>query len=476
MKKYSMRAHPLVVTAVSVTVLIFVTWAVFGRRHTAEAEPVASESQTATSGESPSVQTCRPKPGGLQRTINVPATVMAFESSDLFAKLSGYLKTQSVDIGDQVHRGQILAEIESPEYVKARDQAVAALNQANAQVAQADARILTAEAEIAVATPNVKKADADVLRYAATRVFSEKQLKRMEELYALKSVDGQLVDEQQSQVKAACSAEDSAHAGVENAKAMVKSAEARTVQAKADEAAARANVEVAQATLARAAVFVDYLKIVAPFDGVVTKRNFFCGAYISSGDMQGLKPLLTIDRTDRVRVVFQIPDRDVPLVRLGSTAAVLIDSLPGVPLPGKVSRLASAEHSETRTMRAEIDLENDKRLLCHGMYGYVSIDLPCSAQALHIPLSAVVANSGSGTGTVHLVKNSVITSAKVRLGPDNGVETEVLEGLSPTDEVVTKQSAQLADGAVVKAVPTDYLPPHNSPRLAATPTAAGGTL
>jgi hypothetical protein len=70
----------------------------------------------------------------------------------------------------------------------------------------------------------------------------------------------------------------------------------------------------------------------------------------------------------------------------------------------------------------------------------------------------------------------VITSAKVRLGQDNGVEAEVLEGLSPTDEIVTKQSAELTDGAPVAAVSAENRPVQQTPKLASTPTSAGGTL
>ncbi|HTU24378.1 MAG TPA: biotin/lipoyl-binding protein, partial [Pirellulales bacterium] len=93
------------------------------------------------------VLVARPETGGLQRSTTLPGTVIAFESAQLYAKVSGYLRSQAVDIGDTVQRGQVLAEIDSPETLKALDQAKAAQDQAEAQVSQADARITTAAAD-----------------------------------------------------------------------------------------------------------------------------------------------------------------------------------------------------------------------------------------------------------------------------------------------------------------------------------------
>ncbi len=475
MKKNATLVRRLALAVTVLCAFAVLAWT-FLARQSPSAALAANGASAATEVHEARVEASRPKSGGIRQSVTVPATVIAYESADLSAKVSGFLKSQFVDIGDRVHSGQVLAELDSPEYVKARDQAIAALDQAGAQVEQANARIITADAESAAAATAVKKDEADVLKYRAAHDFNEKQFKRMQDLVKQSIVEPQLVDEQESGLKAAQSAVESAVAAVESAKSIARSAAARIAQAKADAAAARANVKVAKANLDRAEVFVKYLTIVAPFDGVVTKRNFFRGDYISSADMQGRTPLLTVDRIDKVRVVFQVPDLDVTLVKPGIVAAVSIDSLPGAPLQGAVSRLASAEHSETRTMRAEIDLENGDHRLCHGMYGYVTIALPGAVHAMRLPLSALTSAPINGAGTIRVVNNGNVRTVKVRLGKDDGVETEVLDGLSPTDEVVTKQSSELADGTAVTVVSADEPPAPNNSKVAATPASLGTAL
>ena len=89
----------------------------------------------------------KPRRGGLGRTVNQPGTVLAFDKADLYAKVSGYLIRQKVDIGDLVKKGEVLAEVDVPELFKSRDQARAALGQARAKVKLSEARVLTAEAD-----------------------------------------------------------------------------------------------------------------------------------------------------------------------------------------------------------------------------------------------------------------------------------------------------------------------------------------
>ena len=180
------------------------------------------------------IETIKPQPGGIERTTTQPGSVIAFESAQLLAKIPGYLKSQSVDIGDHVQRGQVIAEIDAPEFLKEVDQARAALEQAKAQVAQADARVMTAEADEGAARAAIEQAQAEVERANAARTFREKQYKRIKSLFELKSVDERLVDEKEDEKDAARAAQHLAEAGVTNSKALATAARARVEQAKAD--------------------------------------------------------------------------------------------------------------------------------------------------------------------------------------------------------------------------------------------------
>jgi multidrug efflux pump subunit AcrA (membrane-fusion protein) len=85
--------------------------------------------------------------------------------------------------------------------------------------------------------------------------------------------------------------------------------------------------------------------------------------------------LFPIQRTDRMRVVLSLPERDVPLVDPGDPAEVEIDALPGKKWSAKVARIAGSLDFRSRTMRVEIDLPNPTGQLLPGMYGRVTIDV-----------------------------------------------------------------------------------------------------
>ncbi len=398
------------------------------------------------------VEVAHPKTGGIERTSVQPGTVIAYESAQLYAKVSGYLKFQPVDIGSVVKRGQVLAEIDSPELLKEVDRGKAAVDQAKAEVLQAEARVETAEALREAALATVKQAEAEVERADATRVFREKQHERIKDLFAHRAIDERLVDEKLEEMNAARAAELAAKATVLTYKANVGSAEAKVVEAKSDVMHAKAEVEVAQAALAKAEVFAAYLQIISPYDGVVTKRNFFRGDFIRAADQGGTMPLLAVDQTGVMRMVVQVPDRDVPFTNAGEDADIEIDALPGHKFKAKVSRVADAEDPDTRTMRTEIDLANDQRLLRHGMYGRVTIHLAHNTNTLSVPSAAVAGDVKGENGSVFVVRNGVAHLKTVRMGSDNGLRVEIISGLSPDDEVIQRPSTAIVDGSPVEVI------------------------
>jgi RND family efflux transporter MFP subunit len=411
--------------------------------HGASAEPSPNDSGPLR------VETVSPEPGGLARTTKQIGTVIAYESARLFAKIPGYLKSQSVDIGDQVKQGQLLAEIDAPELLREVDQAKATLEQTKAQVVQADAHVQTAEADHESAIAAIKQAEADISKTKSFREFRDKQYQRYAKLAESRSIEDRLVDEKYDELEAARAAEQLAAAGVTNARAQATAAAARIVQAKADAAEARSKVDVSSAALSKAEVMANYLKIVSPYDGVVTKRNYFRGDFIQSADQDANTPLLVIDRTDLMRVVVQVPDRDVPYANRDDDATVAIDALPETTFAAKVSRIADAEDPLTRTMRVEIDLPNDKNLLRQGMFGMATIQLGTVKGAMRIPSSCIVGDVTDGKGHIFVCRQNVAHLIPVLLGQDDGLHVEVMSGLKASDEVIHRPSTAMYDGARV---------------------------
>ena len=97
---------------------------------------------------------------------------------------------------------------------------------------------------------------------------------------------------------------------------------------------AQAKVRLAQAKVGKAQVYVDYTRIISPYNGVVTRRSFHVGDFVRAADQGGSTPLLTVARTDLMRVIVQVPERDVPYTNVGDPAVVHVDVLSGEKFPG----------------------------------------------------------------------------------------------------------------------------------------------
>ncbi len=399
----------------------------------------------------PTVEVIHPRRGGIERATVQPGSIISFESVDLYAMVSGFLKTQAVDIGSHIKKGQVLAEIDAPREAKAVDEAASLLAQARAKTDQAEARIKTMDAERAVAAAAVKQAESDVGRLVAGRELSEKQFDRINGLVVRNAVDKRLADEYQRDVDSAVAGERTSRLGVLTAKAQLVASGAKVEQARSDRAEAQAATEVAQARLAIARVNLDYTRIIAPFDGVVTRRTFHPGAFIRSAADGGGTPLLTVKRIDKMRVVVQVPDRDVVETNDGDPAVVKIDALEGRSFQGKVARIGESEDPTTRTMRVEIDLPNPERLLREGMYGTCSIRLDPQTRNLTIPRACVVESAGRTKGIVFVVRDGAARRLMVELGADNGSLVEVLSGLGQSDDVVLRSGIRLENGLPVLA-------------------------
>jgi RND family efflux transporter MFP subunit len=402
------------------------------------AKPGTGPSEPAPAEGAPAIRVdvVKPRTGGLVRQTTQPGSVHAFESVDILAKASGFLKTQNVDIGDIVKRGDVLAVIDAPELQKDVEEAAAAVAQATARAALAESRVATAEAERAAVAAAVAESEADVDQHVAKRALSEKQLERVKGLFSQNAIPQEVVDEHEHSMQAARAGERSARAAVLTARAQLAAAEAKVQQARADLAEAQSAIRLAEARWERARVIQDYTRIAAPFDGVVTARSFFPGAFIRSAAEGASQPLLTVMRIDRMRVVVQVPDLDVALLDVGDPARVVIDSLKGRSFAGTVSRLARAETPTTRTMRVEIDLENPSGLLCEGMYGRATIELRPPSKHLAVPSGCIVGHSPDGQARVFVVRDDHVQPVTVTLGADDGTTTEIVSGLVPDDSVV----------------------------------------
>ncbi len=404
------------------------------------------------------VEVTLPKPGGIPRLVTQPGSVEPFLGAALYAKVFGQLKTLRVDIGSKVKMGDLLAEILIPEREAKVLRDKSKVEDTEAKVKQSEAQKAEAEAEARAADASVELATILVKVKTAYKQYREKQLNRIKDLVAKKAEDQRLQDEQEDYYLSAFEAENAAKEKVNAEKERAEAARAKIKRVEADISAAKADVLVAKAELAESQVWVEYGKITSPYDGVITQRGYLPGDFIKTGDMSGSQPIVTVVNTDVMRVVIPVPDRDVPYIEAGQPAILTFDALEKENITYRtvgdnkvvVSRLSNAEDFQTRLMRVEVDLRNTDGRVKLGMYGRATIILNQGAPgAVHIPSAALSGRANEGNGTVRIVRDGKIQTVPVKYGMDDGVDVEILSGLSLQDQVVVGTNVPVADGTPV---------------------------
>jgi multidrug efflux pump subunit AcrA (membrane-fusion protein) len=444
----------------------------------------------------PRVEYIKPHHRALRVAIELTATIEPMEKTDLCARVPGVVPTLPVDldIGRPIEAGEELLKLLIPDLEAERDYKKAQLELARDQELQAREARKLAERELAEAREWER-------RYQADYVLRQDKHDRTTKLVERNVLQPELTAETKSQLDSARSAWDAARAQIATKQAKLDATEV-------DIRAAVSRVKVAETEVARLNVMVGYASIKAPFDGVITRR------WINSGDTikDAAVPLFTVMRTDKVRVLLDIPERDVPLVHAtetnprtagrenpGNRVTLRIPALPGQKFEGNVTRLASALDPTTRTMRAEVHLENrwvwpeaiglfatapapanvarlpwgavflgSQRYLAHhifgtlrpGMYGRATVVLAERADKLVIPSSALV-RRGNHIEVFYIELTDRNTDpprgemrhVPVEIGLDDGKQVEVRSGLREDMLIAAKGAGTLRSGDVVRAVP-----------------------
>src|SRR6202047_2298181 len=357
----------------------------------------------------PTVDVVKPGRATLAQRVQSNATLEAFEDADLFAKVSGYLTDVRVDIGDHVKAGQVLAVIDVPEMKQELAEAKAQLESKKSSLESARRQLDHNKAELAL--QNALSKDREQLG-EGRGFISDRTL-------------------------------DQVHANAEIAKADLGVAEANR-----DLAASQ--VDVAAATVEKIKTLLAYTQIVAPFDGVVARRQVNRGDLVQAATAARTTPLFKVQRIDTIRVFSDVPENEVLHVRVGDRATVKVFGLSGEPVVGTITRFAYRLDPDTRNMRTEIDLPNADERLYPGMYAQVSLEMNPRHDVLAVPVTAI-GSDAQGT-FVFTVQDDRIERKAVKVGVRDNGRAEVIEGLSENAAVVVAAKGAPAAGTVVKSV------------------------
>jgi multidrug efflux pump subunit AcrA (membrane-fusion protein) len=376
------------------------------------------------------VKVDRPQAAG-QSSVVLPATFRPWQATTLHARVSGYLKAWHRDLGARVKAGDLLAEIETPEL----DQELA---EGEALAREAASAALQAEAELIEARADLKVAESQVARIQAELELVKSQLVRREKLLATRAIPQEEYDTFFRQAEARAAELEAAKSDVARRRANLET-RAAIIEVR------RATAKSRQANVARLQELQTFKRIVAPFDGVVMRRTAEVGMLVTAAQ----DSLFAIEDMSRVRVQINVPQTYAMQTRPGVSAVInLPDSgLGGV--QGEVTRIAESVDAASRTMLAEIELDNSALYLQPGSYAQVTLSLPQNGAGWTIPTNTVSMRV-EGPHVAVVNEENKIELKPVVLGRDFGSRVAVLEGIRGAERLVVNPSDDLVSGAVVK--------------------------
>src|SRR6185312_9274564 len=225
------------------------------------------------------------------------------------------------------------------------------------------------------------------------------------------------------QFQAAAASKSEAEARVNSAKAALGERHARRDKVDADIVTASAKVAVGQAALKEVQARLGYTRIVAPFDGIVTARNVHTRHFVQPPTGGSGLPLFVVARLDIVRIFVDVPENSAAKALPGAKAVVRVPALGNQEIPATIARTAGVVQPETRMLRTEIDIANDKRILQPGMYAFARIEAEAAGATL-LPSACIL--PADETQYLYLVEAGKAVKYRVRLGRTEGANVQVL--------------------------------------------------
>jgi RND family efflux transporter MFP subunit len=325
-----------------------------------------------------------------EMSITLPATTAPFAEANIYARATGYISKRNVDIGDHVKSGELLVQLAVPELDHQISQNEATLAQLKAGLQQAEAN-----RELAQVTW-----DRD--RPLVGQGWATQQQG---------TVDVQTLRAQLAAVSLAA-----------------------------------ANVAAQENAIKVLYQERDYASVVAPFDGVITQRNVDVGSLVQGNATTGTF-MFTLMQSNVIRVWVYVPQDAAFGVTPGVDVVVRVPEIPDRAFPGKVTRIADALQSGTRTLLTEIDLTNPDGALAPGIYCSVELKIPRRTPSLLVPAEAILFNrDGLQVAVINDGKAEILKLTVIR---DLGTQVEVDHGVKQGEQVILNPPVTLVNGSKV---------------------------
>lgn len=352
--------------------------------------------------EPPELHVIYPQTRKIVRVVGQPSFVQSYERTSIYPKVTAFIEKWNVDIGDKVQKGDVLADLFVPELREEWQTKKATVKLDKERVELALKMVKVARADVEAAEARLEAAKRLLAAYKAEVDRWVSEVNRLEREVKRKVVAPQILLESENQLKSDTAKWEAQKATVAQAAAELLSKEAALEEDIVNVEVAKARVLVAESEAKKLHAWVGYLKLFAPYDGIIVARNANTWDFVlpQTGDPTAMvrtpdlspsdkaAPIYVVDRTDIVRIYVDVPERDANYVKIGTEARVKVWAYRDEWLPGAVTRISWALNTKSRTMRAEIDLPNPGSQILPGMYAYgkVVVERP---GVLALPNSAI---------------------------------------------------------------------------------------
>lgn len=205
----------------------------------------------------------------------------------------------------------------------------------------------------------------------------------------------------------------------------------------------QAALAAADANIKRLEELQAYRKVVAPFAGVITKRNVDTGALVTSGNASQ-QQLFYLAQTSPLKIFVQLPEAYAPSMKAGIPATIEVPQNPKLKITGTVTRTAEVIDPQTRTLLTQIDVPNADGMLMPGAYVQVHLKMNVTVERMQIPVNTLLFRS-EGIRVAVVDDKNIVRLQQITIGRDFGTTVEVLQGLSVTDWIVLNPSDSILD-------------------------------
>jgi multidrug efflux system membrane fusion protein len=209
-------------------------------------------------------------------------------------------------------------------------------------------------------------------------------------------------------------------------------------------AQSQADLAAANAEVGRLQELERFKSVVAPFSGVITRRNIDVGALVDAGSEGPGKELFMLARIDMLKTYVYVPESYSQRIHAGQQVKVTLAELPGQTFSGTVARTSDAIDTTTRSMQIEVDLPNPAGVLKPGAYADVELDLPSSGAAV-IPANTLLFRA-EGLRVAVVGADGIVHLRAVTVGEDYGTTLQIVQGIAPNDRLVLNPPDSLEDG------------------------------